>query len=318
LSDALLRFDPAVRHLACRGRDAFRFLHAVTTQDLASLAPGQGAYGALVTDRGRPIADFYAFRFAGGDEVLLEIPEALADACKDALEKLVVADDVELSWLSGETVAVAALDGGAAIALSALGDAAVRAMATVSLRAPRLGLDSIVLRGAEVAGAVAAVRAATPEEVAWRALAWGRPGAAEFERANVLNELGILHAVSFTKGCFMGQEILQRVRTQGELKRRLVGLEIEGVTGDAIDLAAFAPEAEITRAAPRTGHAGAGFVALAFARIGSDRPGRTLQAAAPDASDEARAGLRATVTEPPFLRGAALEPGRDLLLLATA
>lgn len=330
MSDALVRFDPAVRHLRCAGKDAVRFLHAVTTQDLASLRLGEGAYGALTNDRGRAIADFFAFRAPAGDDVVLELPAPLAEAAHDALERLVVADDVELRWEEGEVVALAAVDEGAAIALGGLADAAVRGVAATALRAPRIGLDSVVLRGPRLSPEILAVRAATSEEVAWRSVAWGRPGAAEFERANVLNELGIVHAVSFTKGCFMGQEILQRVRSQGELKRRLVGLEIAAAPAEAAasDGAAWlgaelvaddgAPAGLVTSAAARPASAGGGVVALAFARTGADRPGIVLGARA-KATDAKGAALeaRATVLEPAFLAGAVrIEPGKDLAFVA--
>jgi folate-binding protein YgfZ len=331
LSDALVRFDPAVRHLRCAGRDAVRFLHAVTTQDLASLRPGEGAYGALTNDRGRAIADFFAFRAADGDGVVLELPDALADPAREALERLVVADDVELRWEEGELVALAAVDEGASIALGGLADAAVRGVAATALRAPRIGLDSIALRGPRLSPELLAVRAATAEEVAWRSVAWGRPGVAEFAHANVLNELGIVHAVSFTKGCFMGQEILQRVRTQGALQQRLVGLELAATPEAEAEGAAWAgaelrgeggaPAGVVTSAAARPAGAGGGVVALAFVRTGSDRAGTTLVAraqAAPAAPGRALEA-RATVTEPPFLAGAVgVEPGKDLSLVAAS
>ncbi len=270
-----------------------RFLHAVTTQDIAVLAPGEGTYAALVTDRGHPVADFFAYRAPAGDEVVLELPAALADAASSALERLIVADDVELSWSTADAACVAALDEGGAAALSELAGAALAAGAAHVFTAPRLGLAAIVIEGvpATEASSVLALRALTREETEARALAWGRPGGEEFAQAQVLNELGILRAVSFTKGCFMGQEILQRVRTQGSLKRRMVGLEVAGGglhPGDALVAEDGTAAGTVTRAAS---NAALAFVASAFAV-----PGIVL-ATASDAS-------RARVIEPPFLEAA--------------
>ena len=67
------------------GRDRLRFLHAVTTQDVGSLGPGEAAYGALTDDRGRPISDFRLYVLP--DAVLLEAPRATFDALLAGLEK---------------------------------------------------------------------------------------------------------------------------------------------------------------------------------------------------------------------------------------
>jgi folate-binding protein YgfZ len=215
--------------LVVEGRDRLRFLHAVTTQDVARLEPGEGAYGALTDDRGRPISDFVLSVLP--DAVRLEAPAACADALKAALERLIVADDVELAW---------AEDASASDAPAAAEDAR---------------LDALDIRAF-------------------------RPGPSEFAEARVWNELDRMDAISFTKGCFLGQEILNRVQSQGQLQRRLVTLALEGPAAEPALLRGATltgPDGEpagiVTRAAQD--------VAFAFVKRGAWEPGTRLVAHPP-------------------------------------
>jgi len=205
------------------GRDRLRFLHAVTTQDVAGLEPGQGAYGALTDDRGRPISDFMLSVLP--DSVRLEAPAACAEALRAALERLIVADDVELEWADD---------------------------------------------------AVAPASADDPHHDAREILSF-RPGPPEFAEARVWNELDRMDAISFTKGCFMGQEILNRVQSQGQLQRRLVALTLDQpvdepgrLRGAALTGPGSEPAGTITRAAED--------VAFAFVKRGAWEPGTRLTA----------------------------------------
>jgi aminomethyltransferase len=110
-----------------------------------------------------------------------------------------------------------------------------------------------------------------------------RPGPLEFAEARVWNELGRLDAVSFTKGCFMGQEILNRVNAQGNLQRRLVALEGPDsdvsaplLLGAPLFNEAGAPAGLVTRAARAA--KGGPLRAFAFARRGAWDPGTRLVA----------------------------------------
>jgi len=204
------------------GRDRLRFLHAVTTQDVAGLEPGQGAYGALTDDRGRPISDFVLTVLR--DTVRLDAPAACAEALRATLERLIIADDVELAWAD-----------------EASGSPA----------------DDVQADAAEI-----------------RAF---HPGPPEFAEARVWNELDRMDAVSFTKGCFMGQEILNRVQSQGQLQRRLVALTLDHpvdkpgrLRGAALTGPGSEPAGTITRAAED--------VAFAFVKRGAWEPGTRLTA----------------------------------------
>lgn len=287
------------------GRDRLRFLHAVTTQDVASLAPGQAAYGALTDDRGRPISDFRLYVLP--DAVLLEAPRATFDALSAGLEKLVVADDVVLAEADGELAVVegattadslkagaderrargwfvppaGALDDTTFVAgwnanVEAPGDldepsvlATLPRILETMLVAPRYGGVGVLDWSGPRAGS------AGDDELDAREIAANRPGPVEMAQAQVWNELGAMDAVSFTKGCFMGQEILNRVESQGNLKRRLVRLGFAhgggpAWTGAPLADASGADLGNVTRAS--------GGRAFAFVRREAWAPGTKLLA----------------------------------------
>jgi folate-binding protein YgfZ len=113
----------------------------------------------------------------------------------------------------------------------------------------------------------------------------GRIGTTELAEAKVWNELAAMHAVSLTKGCWMGQEIVRRVHARGEIQRRLGGVELDaphgvGWAGARLTLADGADAGVITRAA-RSPHADR-TVALAFLRRAAWPAGTPLVAVRAD------------------------------------
>ncbi len=305
--------------LVVGGRDRLRFLHAVTAADLEGLGPGDGAYGALTDDRGRPIADFLLAVLPRA--VLLELPAGRADEARAALDRLVIADDVATAWAEGPTVAyeagdparlegaLAAARGGRAApaagflaplepgALFAPGEVPADDEAELAALPARLGA---VLRGARLGGhgalhwadgdrlaEIAAARrggaatALTELERDPLEIEAGRIGPAELAEARVWNELGVMRAVSLTKGCWMGQEIVRRVHSRGEVQRRLGGIVIDaphgvGLAGARLETQDGRAAGVVTRAA-RSASLGR-TLALAFvARVAWD-PGSALVA----------------------------------------
>ncbi len=253
--------------LVVGGRDRLRFLHAVTTQDVARLEPGAGAYGAMTDDLGRPVSDFRLYVLP--EAVLLESPRGASDALRAALERLVVADDVVLAWAEGDPVlheafAAAAAPSPLSVEWAAdtdpapgedLADEGV--LARVPLRRRAAIHASRFGGGGTLAWGVAAAGTPAPEvELDALEMESFHPGPAEFAEAKVWNELDLLEAVSFSKGCFTGQEILNRVQTRGQLKRRLVVLHLDAAAlpagawnGAALATTGGEPAGKVTRAA---------------------------------------------------------------------
>lgn len=248
---------PPVRVLVLGGSDRLRFLQALVAQDLAGLGPGDAVYGALTDERGRPIADFHLYVLP--EAVLMELPSGRADEARAALDGRIIADDVRTAWADGGIVAYesgdparrpALLAGPSpAVAFAAAGgfpdgDAALEdeaVLATVPaarhavLRASRLGgfgalhwadgdrMAELAMAAAAGAGVTIALSATQLDPLE---IAAGRISAAELAAAMVWNELGAMSAVSLTKGCWMGQEIVRRVHVLGETRRLLRGVTI--------------------------------------------------------------------------------------------
>lgn len=223
------------------GEDRVSFLQGMLTNDVAALGPAAGCPALLLTIQGRVTADVRVAALA--DALLLDLDVRARAEALAALEKLIIADDVELA--EAEALALVGLEGpgaerllGAAVDLAPYGHAEI-AVAGVALR---------VVRASEVRGPgfVLHVPAARVTEV-WDALAGAgaRPcgmAALEGRRIEVgvprigldmdgttlALEVPVGEALSETKGCYLGQEVVARGTARGHVNRRLVGLAIEG------------------------------------------------------------------------------------------
>jgi folate-binding protein YgfZ len=292
------------------GVDAKSFLHALLTNDIAALAPGTGCYAALLTPQGRMITDMDVLV---GDltadgvaaPVLLVVPSDVAAPLAARLDKLLFTEDVAVADVSASTAhfsvvgpgAGEALDG----ALSVIGYTPVtaplaRSHQNVTLSGPNqdgrvwrsdaLNVDSFdVIIAQPHAGTLreALAQCAVPLSVEARAALRLEAGRPEFHvdmteetiplEANLLDR-----AISTTKGCYVGQEVIIRVlhRGGGRVAKRLVQLRFEGGEGSAPAGGATLLEGDrdvgrVTSAAwsPSTGvPIGLGYVHRDFARAG--------------------------------------------------
>jgi folate-binding protein YgfZ len=258
--------------IAVAGSDRQAYLHAMLTNDILALQPGTGCYAAYLTPQGRMITDVRVFEI--GDLTLLEMRAAEAPTVLAKLDQFIFTEDVKLGDL-GEAfeevrvagpaaagVVAAALRGkqGAAGGLPAEGDLAVwpefrnvRASilgemvlvaATRDLGVPGFDLFVERLHAGRLEEAIAAAGAVPLSEEAEETLrieagsfAFGR----DMDGETIPLEAGIeARAISFTKGCYPGQEVIVRVlhRGHGRVARRLCGVLCEGThvptAGDAL------------------------------------------------------------------------------------
>jgi len=236
--------------IVVRGADRKSFLHAVLTNDIAGLASGSGCYTAFLTPQGRMVADMNLFDL--GDAALIDTPAGAGQRLLERLDQLIFSEDVQLGDVSeawgclgvyGPRAAEAA---GAAIGADLAAFApfqnarlAFRGDTLVAARRDGLGLTGFLLFAA--AGQVEALEAALAEAGAVRMSAAtaevlrveaGEPAfPADMDEATIPLEAGIEgRAVSFTKGCFPGQEVLVRIRDRGHgrIARKLVGVALDG------------------------------------------------------------------------------------------
>ena len=224
--------------LALTGRDAKEFLAGQVTNDVVGLAPGLGCYAAVLTPKGKMVGDLRILD--AGDELLLDTERSALQGVFDVLRRATIGFDVELhkrtlqrGLLSlvgprAREVADAAELGGEEHAHrpATVGGAPVRLIAT------DVGVDVLCL--AEDTQAVCdALTKAGAEPVSEQAaevvrVEHGRPRwGAELDETIIPQEAGLNErAVSFTKGCYVGQETVARLHWKGKPNRHLRGLRL--------------------------------------------------------------------------------------------
>jgi folate-binding protein YgfZ len=221
------------------GDDRVRFLHAMTTNQVEQLAPGQGQYAFFLNSQGRILADVYLFNL--GESLLLDTEPETAGKVFQHLDKYVIADDVTLADETAEWSTLGVEGPDAAAALEALGapvptgDYGIASwgagfVARAAATGPT-GFRIFVPAGERPALLAELVRAAIPEADAEAArtvrLEHARPRyGEEITERYLTQETAQLHAVNFNKGCYLGQEIVERVRSRAQIHRRLAAIRI--------------------------------------------------------------------------------------------
>lgn len=244
--------------LAVGGADRGEYLQGLLTNDIRGLARGVGCYAAYLTPQGRMLADMEVGNVS--DHLLIDLHESVRELVAARFESLIFAEDVHVSdwtagWdglavsgpLAGEVVASAltalAGDGaeppapgppGHGCAQVSLGDAECIVMRTDPLGGPGLDLwvethGTARLQSALGTAGGIEVGAAACEAVR---IENGRPAfPVDMDGGTIPLEAGIeTRALSFTKGCYVGQEVIVRIlhRGQGRIARKLSGLECVG------------------------------------------------------------------------------------------
>lgn len=218
--------------LSVTGPDRLVWLQGLLTNDVAALAPGAGCYSAYLTPQGRMVTDLRVVNLA--ERTLLQVPATLAEALGAKLESLLFAEDAQIVDVSSQ---VAVIDVRGPQALAVVG--ATRERAAGALLAT-LDDDSDGVPGvtmfieAGMADTVAHQLAShgsletTLETLDVLRIEAGRPVfLIDMDEHTIPLEAGIeKRAVSFTKGCYVGQEVIIRVmqRGQGRVAKKLVGL----------------------------------------------------------------------------------------------
>ena len=307
--------------LGVSGKDRAPYLQGLLTNDIEALRPGTGCYAAWLTPQGRLLTDLHVFE--SGDMILLDVPAAQAAPTLERLDQFLFSEDVQLAdlsptlasvWIHGPSTA-----GVVASVLAGAGDPAswdeyqnVRATfggaPAVAARVSQLDVPGFVLyvEPDRVAGLTLALEAAGALEAGPAALEAARIEAGyplvgvDMDENTLPLEAGIEpRAISFTKGCYVGQEVIIRVmhRGHGRVAKRLVRLRVTGGV-PARGATMFDGDREIgavTSAvrSPRLGPIALGYVHRDYVRDG---------AAVEIQADGGR--IEATVTDPPAPLGA--------------
>lgn len=259
---AALRQSAAVLDLSFRSRlvltgaDRVRLLNGQVTNNVKDLPAGSGCYAALVTNKGRMQSDLNIYILP--DEILLDFEPGLSAAIEERFNKFIIADDVQVIDAAPHYGLLSVQGPKAWAVVEKLGLNLIRpekplhSSSTRSetlgeiycMNQPRLGTTGFDLfvpthsLGALADKLIAAVRELGGRAAGWRALETARIEAgiprfgAEMDDTNLPPEAGLdSRAVSYTKGCYIGQEVIARIRTYGQVAKALRGLRFEGGAG---------------------------------------------------------------------------------------
>lgn len=242
-SAAFYRWKPAA-WLRVFGDDAATFLQGQFTNDLRGLAAGEARYGLWLSVKGKVLADSFVIRGAVAGEFWLGSYFSPAAVIRERLEGYIIADDVTMvdeteAWtgvsLLGEVGGqLAGLTGGNdPLRVVFRGRRSAGEGFEVMTRA-----DGNAIVPARLAQWMATADELTAEEMARRRIVAGIPAVpADVGPGDLPNEAGLeAEAISYTKGCYLGQEVMARLKSMGQVRRRL--LRVRGAGAAPTDLPA--------------------------------------------------------------------------------
>ena len=230
-----------------RGRDRGRFLHGMVTNDIRGLSPGQGCYALMLTPQGRILTDM---RVLCLEEALMLVVDAdLVEKDLALLRRYIIADQVEVIDRSAD-LAILSLQGpkaDAAIAGLCRGTSLpqdpfehqliqvghLQARCARVRRTASGGYDLIVPGPQSIdlwrlllqAGKPAGLRPVGLEAWNVRRIEAGIPWyGVDMDEARIPLETGLEEAISYSKGCYIGQEVVARATFRGQVNRKLMGL----------------------------------------------------------------------------------------------
>lgn len=237
-----LRFD---------GRDRAAFLHALVTNDITSLQPGQGTDAAYLTPQGRMLAELTIH--CATDHLLVEVPEHQSAPLAERFDQLIFAEDVRVSDVSALVAQVTVIGARApAVLAQAFGEAAldIERLGALAVRA-HIGIPGGLIARTDVVDVPAfdvfvgadslqaAIRQLSEHGAVEGSLKLldamridaGRPlFGIDMTDETIPLEAGLLdRAISTTKGCYVGQEVIIRIlhRGGGRVAKRLVKLRFD-------------------------------------------------------------------------------------------
>ncbi|MCI0349503.1 MAG: folate-binding protein [Acidobacteriales bacterium] len=278
------------------GEDRQRWLNGMVTNNIRDLEENRGVYSFLLTPQGRILGDMFVYH--RGDRMLIDTDWSQAAKLKEAFERYIIMDDVEISTPAGKNAI--GIEGPRAQQLLQSVGLEVDNMQPLEIRS--LGEVEVIYKlqgahaGYEAAGEAANIAAlwdqldaarATPVGFEalelWR-IAKGVPRyGQDISERYLPQETEQMHALHFSKGCYVGQEIVERIRSRGQVHRGFAGIAIEEASTEIAPGAKIQREGkdvgEITSVALLPAHNGSGSkkVALGYIRREAQAPGLQVQ-----------------------------------------
>jgi folate-binding protein YgfZ len=311
--------------LCILGADRVKFLNGQVTNNVKDLKTGEGCYAALVSAKGKIQSDLQIYILE--NEVLLDFEPGLTEAIQQRLEKYIIAEDAQVTDVSPHYGVLSVQGPLAAAVIRTLPWNFVLPEKPYSLsKTEEATLGEIYLMnhartrhgGYDLFAPVAAMQTVAGQLIAAAKEAGGRPcGWAALETAriegglprfgvdmdetNLASEVLDAKAISYSKGCYIGQEVIARVRTYGQVAKAWRGLRLPGdlatlpVKGDKLYLGE--KEVGYFTSAVASAHLKAN-IALGYVRREANHVGTELQMQTPSGK------VPVTIVELPFILNA--------------
>ncbi len=225
--------------LVVTGRDRARWLNGMVTNNIRDLAPGHGVYSFLLNAQGHILGDMYVFN--RGESFLIDTDRSQVEKLTQLLKKYIIMDQVVLSEAGQNLITALGLEGPNSknvLARAGFGLSQLQPLeiedgvwndAAISLVGTRQRGYMIWLPPEHAGSMWEALAAAGAAPIGAEALELWRIAAGiprygiDIRERDLPQETGQEHALNFTKGCYIGQEIVERIRSRGGVHRRFTG-----------------------------------------------------------------------------------------------
>lgn len=228
--------------VAITGKDRVRWLHNMVTNNVRDLTPNRGNYNFILNAQGRILGDMYIYNL--GESLMLDTDSMQVEPLLAAMKRYIIMDKVEMNL---EPLFSFGICGPQAQEKLAASGVEVGGMEPLEIR--EHGNGAKIARGPSTKPGWYELWAPIPDDasgvafvpgwagshpVGMQALEWWRilqgiPQYGQDTRDRDLpQETGQVQALNFTKGCYIGQEIVERIRSRGQVHRKFTGFEFEG------------------------------------------------------------------------------------------
>jgi folate-binding protein YgfZ len=304
-------YDLSLRaKISLTGGDRMRWLNGMVTNNVRDLEPGRGVYAFLLNPQGHILGDLYAYN--RGESLLVATDQSQVEKILAVFDKYIIMDDVEVANVSDQLTTVGIAGPKAREALQAAGFDVpeLKPLQFVEITWQQAGVTlvrgdnpsvqsfELLLAPGNAESAYEALTKAGARPVGTAALELQRIAAGiphygvDIRERDLPQETEQERALNFSKGCYVGQEIVERVRSRGQVRRKFTGFEISGplpAVGSKIQVEGK-DVGEITSATSLPAADGERRVALGYIRREVATPGKQVDAG----------GSAATVANLPF------------------
>jgi len=249
--------------IALTGGDRVRWLNGMVTNNIRDLGLGRGVYAFLLNPQGKILGDLYAYN--NRESIDIDTDCGQVEKILATFDHFIIMDDVEVSNRSQQLTALGIAGPKAATVLAAAGFSIPEMQPLHTQAAIWSGVECTLVRGEdeqdisyEIWIAPASVRRlwdalqaadATPvgsEAIELQRIVSGIPTyGVDIRERDLPQETEQARALNFNKGCYVGQEIVERIRSRGAVHRKFVGFVVEGVAPIAPGAKIVAGEKEV-------------------------------------------------------------------------